>query len=99
MRARMPALPAKDIALLAIHTFAKCSKLYDLMSIKVCPNCSKPHMAEAATAACPNCGRPTEPYSWNQESPANLGCLILLVIFAFLLMLLPLLLFGAIIFR
>ena len=61
------------------------------MELKTCPNCGKPHLA--SVERCPHCPR-EEDYEWNQESWANVGCLVLMVLFAFLLILLPLLMIG-----
>ncbi|HBR58170.1 MAG TPA: hypothetical protein DEA22_12005 [Blastocatellia bacterium] len=38
----------------------------------LCPKCKKPYLSDKEF--CPNC---PPPYTWNQESWANLGCLIL----------------------
>lgn len=48
----------------------------------------------AAAGSCPECGGPARPYEWDQESGANVGCLLVLVLFALLLVLSPLLLSG-----
>jgi hypothetical protein len=45
---------------------------------------------------CPRCGKE---YEWNQESWANVGCMVLMVLFAFFLIMLPLLMLMAMFFR
>ena len=67
------------------------------MDSKVCPNCLKAHLATADF--CPRCGRAAKPYHWDQDSPANVGCLILFVLFVLILCSLPLLLIAGILFR
>ena len=60
--------------------------------LKLCPQCRKPFIAENGT--CPHC---PEPYTWNQESYANVGCLVLMILPLFLLILFWLvLIFGAV---
>ena len=43
----------------------------ETVAIKLCPRCRKPYLA--AKEFCPHC---PEPYTWNQESYANVGCLL-----------------------
>ena len=73
------------------------------MSLKVCPNCGRPLLADAT--ACPACGQklktpesappaPVKPPEWDQDNPANVACLVLMILFAFLLVVLPLLLMA-----
>ncbi|MEP6924828.1 MAG: hypothetical protein ABI954_10215 [Pyrinomonadaceae bacterium] len=64
------------------------------MELKICPNCKSPYMASQKT--CPRCG---EDYEWNQESWLNVGCLILMMLFALSLILLPVLMLGGMLFR
>ena len=52
------------------------------MAIKVCQRCKKPFLSEREF--CPHC---PEPYTWNQESYANVGCLLAMLLPLFLLML------------
>ena len=47
----------------------------DIVAIKLCPKCRKPYLA--AKEYCPNC---PEPYTWNQESYANVGCLLAMLL-------------------
>lgn len=44
------------------------------MQLKICPKCKKPYLANKD--ACQSC---PAPYTWNQESYANLGCLLLMI--------------------
>ncbi|MDQ4122704.1 MAG: hypothetical protein M3209_14795 [Acidobacteriota bacterium] len=46
------------------------------MELQTCPNCQKPHLA--SQERCPHC--PPE-YEWNQESWANVGCFVLMILF------------------
>ena len=45
------------------------------VAIKLCPRCRRPFLAEKEF--CPNC---PEPYTWNQESFANVGCLLAMLV-------------------
>lgn len=45
------------------------------VAIKLCPRCRKPFLA--AKEICPHC---PEPYTWNQESYANVGCLMAMLL-------------------
>lgn len=44
------------------------------MELKLCPKCRRPYLAHKEY--CPSC---PEPYTWNQESYANVGCLLLML--------------------
>ncbi|MGI8669198.1 MAG: hypothetical protein ACR2J3_05025 [Aridibacter sp.] len=52
------------------------------MQLKICDKCKRPYLA--AKEFCPNC---PEPYTWNQESVGNLGCLLATIIPLFLMIL------------
>ena len=65
-----------------------------LVAIKLCPKCKRPFMA--ASNACPNC---PETYTWDQESCANLGCLLLMLSPLLLMVLFWLFLFLGFLFR
>jgi hypothetical protein len=45
------------------------------MSLKICQKCKRPFLAQKEF--CPHC---PEPYTWNQESWANLGCLLAMIL-------------------
>jgi hypothetical protein len=45
------------------------------MKLKICPACKKPFLADKQF--CPNC---PAPYTWNQESWANMGCLLMMFV-------------------
>jgi len=61
------------------------------VNLKLCPVCKKPFLAEKEF--CPNC---PQPLTWNQESYANIGCLLLTILPLVLMILFWLfLLFGA----
>jgi hypothetical protein len=62
--------------------------------LKLCPQCRKPFIAENGT--CPHC---PEPYTWNQESYSNLGCLLAMLIPLFLMILFWLFFFMGIFIR
>ncbi|HZH34241.1 MAG TPA: hypothetical protein VEX64_05335 [Pyrinomonadaceae bacterium] len=64
------------------------------MELKTCPNCQKPHLA--SLEQCPHC--PPD-YEWNQESWANVGCLLGMMLFVFLMVLLPLLMIAGMFLR
>lgn len=64
------------------------------MKLKLCPKCKRPFLA--AKEYCPNC---PEPYTWNQESWANVGCLIAMILPLVLLIFLWLFFFFGIFFR
>ncbi|MBA2493897.1 MAG: hypothetical protein H0V31_04290 [Acidobacteria bacterium] len=64
------------------------------MSIKICQKCKRPFMAD--NEFCPHC---PEPYTWNQESWANLGCLLLTIVPLFVMILFWLFFFFGIFFR
>ena len=53
-----------------------------LVELKLCPRCKKPYLA--SHEFCPHC---PEPYTWDQESYMNLGCLLLMVLPVFLMIL------------
>jgi hypothetical protein len=65
--------------------------------LEVCPACGRAYKVGADS--CPQCQRSSEPYQWDQESGANIGCLLALVLFALLLVLSPLLLLSGFLFR
>jgi hypothetical protein len=64
------------------------------VELKLCPRCKKPYLAEHEY--CPHC---PEPYTWDQESYMNLGCLLLMVLPVFLMVLFWILLIFAPFFR
>ncbi|MDQ3713929.1 MAG: hypothetical protein M3388_17155 [Acidobacteriota bacterium] len=45
------------------------------MSLKICKKCKRPFMA--SHEFCPHCPKP---YTWNQESWANVGCLLAMIL-------------------
>jgi hypothetical protein len=51
------------------------------MQLKICPICKKPFLA--IKEFCPKC---PAPYSWNQESWTNVGCLLMLTALPLILM-------------
>ena len=62
------------------------------MDLKLCPKCRRPYLS--SNDYCPNC---PEPYTWDQESYANVGCLVLTIAPLFILILFWLfLIFGAV---
>lgn len=70
------------------------------MSLMICQRCGKPRLT--AAPRCPHCGAPSHTGEQDEESdgsPASLACLILMVAFALVLILLPVLLIGGILFR
>jgi hypothetical protein len=64
------------------------------VAIKLCPRCRRPFLA--AKELCPHC---PEPYTWNQESFANLGCLIAMILPVFFVLFFWLFLFLGAFFR
>ena len=64
------------------------------VAIKLCPKCKRPFLA--AKKDCPHC---PEPYTWNQESWANVGCLMATLLPLVLLILFWLFLFLGPVFR
>jgi hypothetical protein len=52
------------------------------VQLKICPGCKRPFLAEKQD--CPHC---PEPYAWNQESWANVGCLTAMIAPFFLMIL------------
>jgi predicted amidophosphoribosyltransferase len=64
------------------------------VELKLCPRCKKPYLAKHEY--CPHC---PEPYTWDQESYMNLGCLLLMVVPVFLMVLFWILLIFAPFFR
>jgi len=71
--------------------------IQSLMELNVCPACGRAY--KAAAASCPRCHRPSGAYQWDQESGANVGCLLLLVLLALTLVLSPLLLLSSFLIR
>lgn len=67
------------------------------MELGVCDDCGRAYRREASN--CPECGRRAGPYQWDQESGANVGCLLLLVLLALAFVLSPLLLLSGFLFR
>jgi hypothetical protein len=64
------------------------------VELKICKQCKRPYLADKEF--CPHC---PEPYTWNQESYANLGCLLAMILPLFLLILFWLFLFLGIFIR
>jgi len=64
------------------------------MSLKICKKCKRPFMAHKEI--CPHC---PEPYTWNQESWANVGCLLAMILPLILMILMWVFFFSAILFR
>ena len=64
------------------------------MAIKLCPKCRRPFLAEKEF--CPHC---PEPYTWNQESAANLGCIVATILPLVLMILFWLFMFLGVFFR
>gem|GEM_PF-1429438 len=67
------------------------------MEIKVCKKCGRAHNAEENF--CPSCGRSSEPYTWDPESYANVGCLLAFILVILILILAPLILTLSVLFR
>ena len=63
--------PSPRLSLPASHNFSYAEHV----AIKLCPRCRKPYLA--AKESCPHC---PEPYTWNQESYANVGCLLAMLL-------------------
>lgn len=53
------------------------------MKLKVCPKCKRPFLTKHES--CPHC---PEPYTWDQESWANVGCLVAMIVAPLLLLIL-----------
>jgi hypothetical protein len=66
------------------------------MELKLCPNCQKPYLADKPF--CPHCPPPAQPYTWDQESWANAGCFIIMMLFVLLAILIPLFWFFVMVF-
>lgn len=66
------------------------------MELKVCKKCKRAFNAEES--ACPDCGHWAE-YTWDQESWANVGCLLALILIILLMVILPFLFMLLSIFR
>jgi predicted amidophosphoribosyltransferase len=58
------------------------------MELKTCPNCQKPYLATAAR--CPRCPEEVN-HDWDQDSWANVGCFVLMILFVFFMVLVSLL--------
>jgi predicted amidophosphoribosyltransferase len=63
------------------------------VKLKICPKCKRPFLADKEF--CPHCPRP----EWNQESWANVGCLLATILPLFLMILFWLFFFLGFIFR
>ncbi|HEY0459522.1 MAG TPA: hypothetical protein VGC97_10325 [Pyrinomonadaceae bacterium] len=63
------------------------------MKLKICRRCKRPFLANKA--ACPNC---RVSYTWNQESVANVGCLLAMILPIFLVLFIWLFVFFGIFF-
>jgi len=63
------------------------------VKLKICRRCKRPFLANKA--ACPNC---RVPYTWNQESVANVGCLLAMILPIFLVLFIWLFVFFGIFF-
>jgi hypothetical protein len=64
------------------------------MQLKICKRCKRPFLA--TKEFCPNC---PAPYTWNQESWANVGCLLAMILPIFMVVFLWLFFFFGIFFR
>jgi len=64
------------------------------VKLKICKRCKRPFLANKGS--CPNCA---VPYTWNQESYTNLGCLLAMILPIFLVVFFWLFLFFGIFFR
>ncbi|MBS1798137.1 MAG: hypothetical protein JSS81_30265 [Acidobacteria bacterium] len=64
------------------------------MKLKICDRCKRPYLA--GKKACPNC---PAPYTWDQESWANLGCLVAMILPIFLVLLFWIFLFFGVFLR
>ena len=53
------------------------------VQLKICPRCKRPFLAKHES--CPKC---PVPYTWNQESWANMGCLVTMIVLPLVLMIL-----------
>ena len=68
------------------------------MELKKCTRCGGAYLAGGGR--CPRCGRlPAQERVWDQESKANIGCMLLFVLFALSLVVLPLFLLLSFFFR
>ena len=65
-----------------------------IVKLKLCPKCKRPYLD--AKEFCPNC---PEPPTWNQESCANLGCLLLTILPLFGMILFWFFVFLGVLFR
>jgi hypothetical protein len=64
------------------------------VKLKICKVCKRPFLKEKEF--CPHC---PEPYSWNQESRTNIGCLLAMIAPLFLMILFWLFFFPGFFFR
>jgi hypothetical protein len=64
------------------------------VELKICQTCKRPFLAEKEI--CPHC---PEPYTWNQESWKNVGCLLAMIAPLFLMILFWLFFFIGFLFR
>jgi len=70
-------------------------RLYSIrMQLKICKRCKRPFLANKEF--CPHC---PAPYTWNQESWANVGCLLAMILPIFLVVFFWLFLLFGIFFR
>ncbi|MBC7798599.1 MAG: hypothetical protein H7Z37_17145 [Pyrinomonadaceae bacterium] len=64
------------------------------MDLKICEKCDSPYLVSAEY--CPRC---PEPYTYDQDNWANVGCLVIMLLFAFFLMALPIIFLLAMLVR
>jgi hypothetical protein len=64
------------------------------VKLKICTRCKRPFLANKQF--CPSC---PAPYTWNQESYANLGCLLMMILPIFLIVFFWLFFFFGLFFR
>lgn len=64
------------------------------MELKTCHHCQKPFLADQKS--CPRCGTD---YEYNADSWANVTCMMLMVLFIFGLIFMPILMLAAMLFK
>lgn len=64
------------------------------MELKICRHCQKPFLAEQGN--CPRCGKE---YEWDPNNWVNATCFLLMILFTFFCIMLPILMLMAMFFR
>ncbi|HVE58384.1 MAG TPA: hypothetical protein VNB22_16245 [Pyrinomonadaceae bacterium] len=80
--------------LFQLFTFPLFHFILFVVQLKICKRCKRPFLA--SKEICPNC---PAPYTWNQESLANVGCLLAMIAPIFLIIFVWLFFFFGIFFR